>query len=230
MAGEHPDAGTGAGIGAAGALAGGASTGSIGGLAVGVALLPLFALGGALYGAAASHSEAEIAQAQRNMAAALAETDVAGRIRAGMAATASGRATLEAVDDPAPAEFDQVLEVDVRSIGFTSSGIYDPDVTAWVFASARLRRTTDDACLYERLWLYRSTEQAYFTLADKDAQLMRAELQTAADRLAASMANDLFVATQPTVSKPPEGGRAAAIMAPNYISGCPSGSTSLKED
>lgn len=199
----------------------------------GIVLMPLGALVGAIVGAATSHSEAEISQAQRSIAAALTETDVTGRIRADMVATAPHGATLEAVDTAMPTGFDQVLEVEVRSIGFTSSSgdfSYDPDVTTWVIARTRVRRTTDDACLYERLWLYRSPEQAYFTLAAANAQVMRTELQTAAVRLAARMADDLFVATQPTASQPPEAGRAGAMVAPNYASGCPSGSTPLKED
>jgi len=222
-----PSVGTGAGPGAA-----------IGTVAafevpwVGILLMPLGALGGAIAGSAVSHSEAEISQAQRSIAAALTQTDVTGRIRADMVATAPHDQTLEAVDTAMPTGFDHVLEVEVRSIGFTSSsgGTYDPDVTTWVIARTRVRRTTDDACVYERLWLYRSPEQAYFSLAAANAQLMRTELQTAAERLAARMADDLFVATQPTASQPPEAGRAGAMVAPNYASGCPSGSTPLKED
>jgi len=229
--GAGPGAAMGVGAAAEVGAAGVASGAAVAGAGVGLVLLPFFALGGALYGAAASHSEAEIAQAQGNMAAALAETDLAGRIRAGVLATTSaGAETLRAVDGDVLDGFDQVLEVELRSIGFTSSGVYDPDVTTYVFASLRLRRVADDACLYERLWLYRSPDRAYFTLTADGAKLMRADLLVAADQLAAGMANDLFFATAPTKSKPPKTGRAAPILAPNFISGCPSGSTLLQKD
>lgn len=231
MTGSGPGAGAGAAMGAGAALGGGATAGSVPGLAVGVALIPLFALGGAIIGAASSHSAAEIAQAQRDLAKALAETDIAGRMRAGLlAATPAEGASLQAVESEATAGFDQLLEIELWSIGFTAEGVYDPDVTTWIFASLRLRRVVDDACLYERLWLYRSAERAYFTLTADGAKLMRADLLTAADQLAGGMRTDLFLATAPTKSKPPKPGHAAPILAPNFISGCPSGGTLIEDD
>src|SRR5439155_11560256 len=171
-------------------------------------LIPPFAAGGAIYGAVAAQPEEKVNAAQASLKAATKDTDVAMLVRDRLLSRTAATTKLMIAPGGVPPgpTFDHWLEIEIEGPSFTSDGKFNPDVTLFVGARARLRRINDNASLYEGRWLYRGFARPYFQLAGDDAALLRADLQAAAEGLADKILVDLFVATESELARTPKPG------------------------
>ena len=192
-------------------------------LALDAILIPPFAAGGAIYGAVAAQPEENVNAAQASLKAATKETDVAMLVRDRLLSRTDATTKLMIAPGGVPPgpTFDHWLEIEIEGPSFISDGRFNPDVTLFVGARARLRRITDNASLYERRWLYRSVERPYFEFAANDGALLRADLQAAAARLADKVLLDLFVATEPELARTPKPGEAVTLPSTDRDPGTP---------
>jgi len=176
-------------------------------------LIPPFAAGGAIYGAVAAQPEEKVNAAQASLKAATKDTDVAMLVRDRLLSRTDATTKLMiATGGVAPgATFDHWLEIKIEGPSFISDGKFNPDVTLLVGARARLRRINDKASLYEGRWFYRGLERPYFQLAGNDAALLRADLRTAAERLADRILHDVFVATESELVRTPRPGEVVTL-------------------
>jgi len=181
--------------------------------AAGVLLAPPAAVGGAIYGAVNAPSAESVNTAHTSLKKATDETNVAMLLRDRLLsppdpATDVSLAPVGLQHSPA---FDHLLEIEVSSPTFTSDGKFQPDVTLFVEARARLRRVNDHASLYEGRWLYRGFTRPYFDLAADDAVLLRTDMHVAATRLADKIRVDLFAPGESDVVRAPMPGEAVAL-------------------
>lgn len=183
------------------------------GLALDAILIPSFAAGGAIYGAVAAQPGEKVNAAQASLKAATKDTDVAILVRDRLLSRTDATTKLMiATGGVAPgATFDHWLEIKIEGPSFISDGKFNPDVTLLVGARARLRRINDKASLYEGRWFYRGLERPYFQLAGNDAALLRADLRTAAERLADRILHDVFVATESELVRTPRPGEVVTL-------------------
>ena len=176
-------------------------------------LIPPFAAGGAIYGAVAAQPEEKVNAAQASLKAATKDTDVAMLVRDRLLSRTDATTKLMIAPGGVPPgpTFDHWLEIEIEGPSFTSDGKFNPDVTLFVGARARLRRINHNASLYEGRWLYRGFARPYFQLAGDDAALLRADLQAAAEGLADKILLDLFVATESELARTPKPGQAVTL-------------------
>jgi hypothetical protein len=192
-------AGTGMGKGAArGSLysvVGGASGGPLT-LLVGIALLPLIAAGGAVYGAAIAVPADRAAAIEALPKQVLATTAIERRLAELVAEAGqdSGyvltmppeNADRSPSGAPVEPESDALLETDVTEFGFRGDGD-DPDIAMYIRAKARLVRMPAHKTLGESIFLFQSESLKLNQWLDDGGK----PLQTALDTLLHDLARDI---------------------------------------
>jgi hypothetical protein len=190
--------GAGAGMGK-GAAAGGLASlggGAMGGpftLLLGIVLMPLFAAGGAVYGAAiavpadrATAIEALPTQVlattaiERRLAELVAE---AGRDSGYVLTLSPENADRSPSGPPVEPESDALLETDVTDFGFRGDGD-DPDIAMYVRAKARLVRMPAQKTLGESTFLFQSEPRKLNQWLDDGGKPLHAALDTLLRNLA----------------------------------------------
>jgi hypothetical protein len=199
--------------------------GSGSGCALGLLLAPVFGFFGAIYGAAAAHSGAEVDVAEAGYHSAMAEIELTERLADKIVEIGGNRggrdfhrAAAADAGDPAwgqgRGDADTILEATVTDLTLLADGSIDPDVSLVMGVRGRLVRAGDKAELYRRSWAYISEAHDYLEFAAADARLLKREVDRAVDRFAATIVDDLFVANAPADAASPERGRVITVAGP----------------
>jgi hypothetical protein len=193
-------------------------------------LAPVFGFFGAIYGAAAAHSGAEVDVAEAGYQSALAEIELTERLADKIVEIGGNRGgrdfhRLASADAGGPAwgqervDADTILEATVTDLTLLADGSIDPDVSLVVGVRGRLVRARDKAELYRRSWAYISEAHDYLEFAADDARLLKGEVDRAVDRFAATIVDDLFVANAPADAATPQ--FAATIVDDLFVANAP---------
>jgi len=205
--GKWSGAGKGAAAGFFGSIQGAAQGGGYGGAVV-LLLSPVFAMGGAIYGAIAAESAEKVEAAEATFKRALADLKIQETFRNRVLQVARDQTRhvlvllLEhgptapggAVEYPFVTSqgVDTVLEIGVEKLGLPGGGI-NPPLSLIMNAHARLVRATDGMELYARTWIYRSGTRKFVEWAADNAQPLHEELERAYQSLAEQVVDELFL-------------------------------------
>jgi hypothetical protein len=175
---------------------------------MGIALVPVFALGGAIYGAVVAESAATVAEAEASLSQALTEVKVQEALRDRVLLVARDQtphpvilleetgatARTEGVRDPPSAEgaSDTFLEVRVAALRFVGGGI-NPPLALVMNVETRLVSAEDRGTLYEATLEYRSRTRKFTEWAADNAQPFREELERAVHSLAERIVEEVFL-------------------------------------
>ncbi|HSD49863.1 MAG TPA: hypothetical protein VLG48_00535 [Candidatus Methylomirabilis sp.] len=176
--------------------------------AIGIALVPVFALGGAIYGAVEAESAARVTEAEANLTQALTEVKVQEALRDRVFLVARDQtrnpvtllgwsgatARTEGMRDPLSAEGapDTFLEVRVTALRFVGGGI-NPPLALVMNAETRLIPAEDRGIPYEATLEYRSRTRKFTEWAADNAQPFREELERAVHNLAERIVEEVFL-------------------------------------
>lgn len=209
--GKGTGAAKGAWLGAASMIGGGLESGPAHGLLLGIALAPVAALVGGIYGAVAAEPASRVEEAERALHKVLAELKVQETIRdlvLEVARVETGYQFVSLAQRPATGEervdyrslvsegIDTILEVGVSALGL--EGPFGVNVLV-VEACARLIRTADGAQLYAlppegaHPLLFISRARKFVEWGAEDARPFREELDRGLRTLAEKMVEDLFL-------------------------------------
>ena len=230
--GKWSGAGKGAAAGFFGSIQGAAQGGGYGGAVV-LLLSPVFAMGGAIYGAIAAESAEKVEAAEATFKKALADLKIQEtfRDRVLQVARDQTRHVLVLVPEHGPTApggaveysfvasqgVDTVLEIGVEKLGLPGGGI-NPPLSLIMNAHARLVRATDGMELHARTWIYRSGTRKFVEWAADNAQPLHEELERAYQSLAEQVVDELFLLyLVPPISSVGEG--QGAIPLPAATSG-----------
>jgi len=205
--GKWSGAGKGAAAGFFGSIQGAAQGGGYGGAVV-LLLSPVFAMGGAIYGAIAAESAEKVEAAEATFKKALADLKIQEtfRDRVLQVARDQTRHVLVLVPEHGPTApggaveysfvasqgVDTVLEIGVEKLGLPGGGI-NPPLSLIMNAHARLVRATDGMELHARTWIYRSGTRKFVEWAADNAQPLHEELERAYQSLAEQVVDELFL-------------------------------------
>jgi hypothetical protein len=194
-----------------GSIEGGASSGNAGGFALGIALSPVFAAGGAIYGAIEGETIKTIRKTEETLNHCLTDlrTQEVMQERVLSLAREMARYTFVKPERCGPNVLDEeikfgslkqkgidtVFEISVRKFGlWREKDAMDPPLSLFMTVSIRLIRVEDDAVLSNRTFRYESREKRKFTKWAKDhAQPFREELDRCFGSLAERIVADLFI-------------------------------------
>jgi len=202
VAGAGEGAGTGMLAGAGAALYGGASTGDPLGLLLGVALAPVFAVGGGVYGAAAAHPSDETGRAIAAIEAVYADSDLLGSIDREVAHAFEKAHFAIAPDcdvagpDVAACRADSArsrLRLE-ESYAFGTKGAYSPDLIFVISVEAVASGPDPNAEAETFRWVYVSPEMDFFASTMNDAAALRQAVAQAQTRIARRIVEDLHTA------------------------------------
>jgi len=203
-AGKGTGAAKGAGLGAAYMLGGGATSGHPLTFALGIALTPVGALVGGIYGAGAAEPASAVQEAERTLKKAVAELKAQEAMRDLVLEVARSETRYQFVSlaehDPLASEgIDTILEVSVPALGLAGPVGVNPPVAVVVEACAKLIRIGDGAELYAlppkdaHPLLFVSPGRRFVEWAAEDARLFREELDRAYRTLAEKIVDELFL-------------------------------------
>lgn len=197
------------------------------GAAVAVVAAPI----GAVAGAVNAHSTEEVALADTNLHAALADvqstitSELRNRILAAARSEPSYRllayssaGTSGIPRAPVAPRFDSRLEITVTALQVAVAGKINPDETIVIAATGRLVHVANDSTLYGRSWAYVGPTRNYFKAAQDNAHLLRSDIDAGLNTLAAKIFADLFVSTTPEIQKSSADAETAytlSVWAPN---------------
>lgn len=206
--------GTGMTLGALGSIEGGAQTGDPFGLALGIVLAPVFAVGGGIYGAAAAHSEQETESAITaieklydddaflNALDALIEERIAelgfpkrsacnnSELRNEIKTRAYSSYSTR--DEHVCEELKNTLTLHT-SYGFLTEGVYSPDLQLNIEVTAVAANADRNRKALDFRWGYLSPELDFFSETANEAASLRQRLSYAGQQLADAMVHDLFL-------------------------------------
>jgi len=184
------------------------------GVLLGAAVAVMAAPIGAVAGALNAHSTEEVALADTNLHAALADAQstVTGELRNRILAAAQSQPVnrllaFSSVGSsgvpraPVAPRVDSRLEITVTALQVAVAGRINPDETIVIAAAGRLARASSDTTLYARSWAYVGPTRNYFKAAQNNAQLLRSDVAAGLNTLAAKIFTDLFVSTTPEIKK-----------------------------
>jgi len=188
--------GKGAAAGGLASLGGGMTTHDPFGLLLGIALMPLFAAGGAVYGAAIAVPADRAAAIEALPKQVLATTAIERRL-AELVAEAGRDSGYELTlppehtdgnpsDTPVAPDSDALLETDVTDFGFHGDGD-DPEIAMYIRAKARLVRMPTQKTLGESTFLFQSEPQKLNQWLDDGGK----PLHKAFDALLRDLARDI---------------------------------------
>ena len=201
--------------GAGAAIGGGAQTGDPLGLALGVVLAPVFAVGGGVYGAAAAHSTEETEGAIAAIDAVYDDSALLGSIdeKVEAAFEAEGfsvvrecgaRALIEASVSSADQEAIAAPDCDLtnvksrlrleESFAFTTHGAYSPDLIFAINVDAMASSSDPSKEAMEFRWVYISPKIDFFDATSSSATDLRQHIAAAQARLARRIVEDLHTA------------------------------------
>ena len=182
----------GAGKGAGGALLGGLETGDPVGLALGVLLMPVFALGGAAIGAATADPEVhyhgldEVQGAAALFEAAAQGPDLWTLLRRnleGRTSTWEGHAIKTANGEPRAGTDVARLTITIGDYALVGAMVEDPPVRLFVAGYTRIN-VAQVGGWYVCRWSYKSARRKVSDWSANGAALFRSELEEAADSIA----------------------------------------------
>jgi hypothetical protein len=188
---------TGALVASSGAAGEGAAYAAVGALALGIGMLPVAALIGSIYGAAAAPDPTLVDAAAETLRAAIEHREFSRRV----AEALLDRARVFA-DDPLAAfppgssveGFDTVLEVEPPLLLLQGAPGVDPTLQLIVQQSASLRRVSDHQVLYRTTFLHVDDHPAAFLVwARDDAAKLRASLESLDRALGERLLDELFL-------------------------------------
>lgn len=178
------------------------------GFAIGIALVPVVALGGAIYGAVVAESAEAVAEAEAALQKALAEAKIQEALpdRVYLVARDQTRnpvillgesgptARTEGLRHPPSAEAapDTFLEVSVTALRFVGNGI-NPPLALMMNVETRLVPAEDRGTHYEAALEYRSRTRKFTEWAADNAQPFREELERAIHSLAERIVEEAFL-------------------------------------
>jgi hypothetical protein len=186
-----------------GASAGNNGAGALVGVVLGVALAPVGALAGGVYGAIVAAPADKVKEAEAALATAVAELsvqeDMGTQVRE-MVRTRTGHRIQELVEtDSSAGADDWILEVLVRRLTLEGPTDIDPSLSLVVVASARLIRAADRVGVDPPVsFVYRSVPRKFTAWGAEEARLFRAAMKAAYEELAVKIVDDTFVTYVPT--------------------------------
>ena len=197
------------------------------GVIIGVAMLPVGLIVGAIIGGASSHSEAEVAQASASLDRAVQEIGFDRLLASALMSRAPPAWQARLADAPnealtagegAPALPPVAhLLFEVTRYSYRVDGRIDPDITLEVEALGRILAGSDMTELYWRLWRYESDAGSYFDLAANDAAGLRRMAEGAAEVLGARIAHDLLSGQAPEILRDSAAPGTAWTVAARYV-------------
>lgn len=179
-------AGKGAAMGALGALeiaSKGAGAGPVG-LLIGIAMLPLFVVGGTIAGAVAVKDPGEIAQAERVLDRALIEVRIQETLRDSVTRRLMARG-LDVRDPASDTPIATVVELQVSKVEFQGSGV-DPSFTLFVWGHVTVHGTA------KRFYVWSVDRKKFLEWSANDAQLFRENLVRSLEKMAEIMVDRLL--------------------------------------
>ena len=204
-------AGAGALEGISASISAGAMTNSLGGLALGIALSPVFAAGGAIYGAIEGETTKTIRKTEGTLNHCLngLRTQEVMQERVLSLAREMARYTFVEPEQCGPNALDEeisydslkgngvdtIFEISVRKFGlWREKDAIDPPLSLFMTVSIRLIRVNEDTVLSDRTFRYESREKRKFIKwAKNGGQPFRDELDRCFGSLAERIVADLFV-------------------------------------
>jgi hypothetical protein len=157
---------------------------------------------GAIIGAAKARSPAEVEAAERTIRTALTQMAPHPRLAEALRAQPPMARVLASTAIAEPGAYralaedgvGTVIEIGAERYGFEKVGLgaSNPDYQFRMVARVRLVRAADNAELYVRAFAYFGSTEEFFTWAERDGALVRAELAHAYRELAAYIARHLL--------------------------------------
>jgi len=175
------------------------------GLLAGLAIAPVTATGGCVYGAlAASKSEEEMKAGER-VGAQVIEVDYQAMLKDILlkALNQSPRISLVRSDFQGSASpetwrdfrgtegVDTILEAGIQEVSIRSEGVTNKDVRLWVWGKARLLPAPFDAPLFEKYYSYFSPSHHLMEWGDPEKDLFRQELEAVIGKIVDTIYKDI---------------------------------------
>jgi hypothetical protein len=219
VAGGADGMGAGMLLGAGGAVRAGAETRDPYGLALGVLIAPVAAVGGGIYGAAAAHPETETAAAIAAIQAVYQDEEflagLGGTVAEQLAQERNGGRT-PCAPQPYRVAASKILVGPARkdilcgqeaaanqlrlrvTYDFRTEGIYSPDLKFGIAVLGRAHRADRPETVHEYRWAYRSPTLDFFTMTANGAEQLRHAVRAAQNRMATRIVDDLVRLRHPT--------------------------------
>lgn len=155
-----------------------------------VLLLPLLAIGGAVYGSTVAQPADLVREAEAVFVASFDVADFTAELLARTALEAERAASVRFVAPAGPV--DSRVELGVMSVNWVGDGI-DPPLRLRVTSRCRVLRTQDGELLHELELTYLGGEQKLLAWAADHGSVLRDELELAAETLAVALVEELFL-------------------------------------
>lgn len=203
------------GQGALGSVAGGLSTGNPLGLALGIVLMPVFAVGGGIYGAAAAHPKEETEAAIKAIERLYDDKRFLGAVdglvkkqlgglgypeASGCGPTETGRVVHDRANFSGAASEECVPEDPRNTLtlnviySFLTAGTYSPDLLFSIRLSATAANANRAQTAQDFRWVYVSPKLDFFAATAANAADLRRRIKDTQEKLADAIVQDLFVA------------------------------------
>ena len=195
------------------------------GLAAGAVLAPVGAVIGAGVGASKSHSTEEVEAAHEAIASVISKTNPNEGLAAALVKYATenygvqinpmmpASSSVQSVPSP-EARPKYALRLAYDGFAFDTAGRIDPDISLKATAVAEIILLGQAKPVYKRTWGYQSDSETYFALAANQGALLKTLLETSQQKIATTIARDLFEANEPSPIGPPRTGTVWTVSGP----------------